>query len=85
MGNAPSRPVRAGWWHDAARLRGRILLLALGVTLVFAAAPLLPSFGLEAVSLLLRAPLYMLALAVILFAAGDALATVHRRHDKAPE
>ena len=79
------RPVRAGWWHDTARLRGRVLLLALGVTAVFAAAPLLPSFGLDGLSRLLRAPLYMLGLAVILFAASDALAKVHRRHDRAPE
>lgn len=80
-----SRRRPRGWWHRAARLRTLALAAGLAATALFALAPVLAWLGLDGVAALLRAPLYPLALAAILFAFDERLTRLHRRHDLGPD
>ena len=80
-----ARRARRGWWHETARLRALALAAGLGAALLFAAAAALGWAGFGAPAALLRAPLFPLALAAILFLVDGRLARIHRRHDRGPD
>ena len=80
-----ARPKRRTWWRETARLRVLAVGAGLVATLVFALSAALAWIGFTDLAALLRAPLYLLVLAGILFAVDARLARVHRRHDVGPD
>ena len=80
-----ARPRRRTWWRETAKLRAVALAAGLAATFLFALSSALAWVGLDALAALLRAPLFLLVLAAILFAVDARLARIHRRHDLGPD
>ena len=74
---------RGRWWRETTRLRLTLLAIALGLTAAYVLlAPTLAGWFGPRMAPLLRPAFAMALLAGLMLAAGNALAILHRRHDK---